>query len=158
MGEFSDELMAIGRLFAGYERDAICCGVVTVPQCLTLQQLLDEPRDIATLAQSANVTSSAMTRLVDGLEKNGWIERRRGADDRRRIEVTLTRSGRELADQLRALTERTLSAVESKIPRQKRAQVRDALRLLRQALEQSKQMLAACRQPQLGDVRPRARE
>lgn len=149
MRAFTHELMAICRSFGAFERDAVCCGVVTVPQCLALQELLEAPLDIATLAQSSNVTSSAMTRLVDGLEKNGWVERRRDDDDRRRIEVVLTRSGRKLAEQLRDLTEQTVLAVVAKIPHEKREQVLESLRLMNEALSKSKDALAACCQGQL---------
>jgi MarR family transcriptional regulator, 2-MHQ and catechol-resistance regulon repressor len=145
--EFTRELIAICRTFGMFERDAVCCGQVTVAQCLALQQLLAEPRDIASLAESSGVTSSATTRLVDGLEKSGWVGRSRAGDDRRRIEVSLTPAGRELAERLRAQTELTVSAVVARIPRAKRGQVLDSLRLVREALAQSRQELVACCQP-----------
>jgi DNA-binding MarR family transcriptional regulator len=145
--EFTRELIAICRTFGMFEREAVCCGEVTVAQCLALQELRATPRDIASLAESAGVTSSATTRLVDGLEKSGWVERSRPGDDRRRIEVALTPAGRELADRLDAQTELTVSAVVSRIPRAKRAQVLESLRLVRAALGQSRQAIAECCPP-----------
>jgi MarR family transcriptional regulator, 2-MHQ and catechol-resistance regulon repressor len=142
--EFTRELIAICRTFGMFEREAVCCGQVTVAQCLALQELLAAPRDIASLAEASGVTSSATTRLVDGLEKSGWVERSRADDDRRRIEVSLTAAGRELAERLSAQTDQTVSAVVARIPRAKRAQVLDSLRLVRDALGQSRQALAAC--------------
>ncbi len=147
MSEFTQELIAICRTFGIFEREAVCCGEVTVAQCLALQELLSGPRDIASLAESSGVTSSATTRLVDGLEKSGWVVRRRADDDRRRIEVELTQPGRELAERLHAQTEASVSAVVSRIPRAKRAQVLESLRLVRTALGQSKAALAGCCQP-----------
>ena len=41
-----------------------------------------------------------ITRLIDRLERKGWVERRRTAEDRRRVVCTLTASGLELLNQL----------------------------------------------------------
>jgi DNA-binding MarR family transcriptional regulator len=142
--QLSRELIAICRVFGFFEREAICGGLVTVPQCLVLQSLLDAPRDIASLASLSRVTSSGMTRLVDGLEKHGWIERRRAEEDRRRIEVTLTSAGRRLAERLSIQTDATLTAVLSHVPEEKHESVLEALRLLRQALESSRDAIGAC--------------
>jgi DNA-binding MarR family transcriptional regulator len=144
MTDFSSELIAICRIFGVFEREQVCCGTVTVPQCLVLQALLEEERDINGLAELSHVTASAMTRLVDGLEKNGWIERERGADDRRRIVVTLTASGRAEAERLRSLTDRSVEAVLSKIPKDKRAQVLESVHLVREALEGARDTLKNC--------------
>ncbi len=144
MKDFSSELIAICRIFGVFEREQVCCGTVTVPQCLVLQALRDEERDINGLAELSHVTASAMTRLVDGLEKNGWVTRARGADDRRRIVVTLTESGRAEAERLHVLTERSVEAVLSKIPKNKRAQVMESVHLVRKALEGARDTLKNC--------------
>jgi DNA-binding MarR family transcriptional regulator len=41
-----------------------------------------------------------ITRLLDRLEKAGWIERRRSTEDRRKVEVSLQLEGRELVARL----------------------------------------------------------
>ena len=144
MKEFTSELIAISRIFGVFEREQVCCGTVTVPQCLVLQGLLEGESDINGLAEQSHVTASAMTRLVDGLEKNDWIRRERGADDRRRILVTLTESGRAEAERLRSLTELSVDAVLDKIPANKRAQVMESVHLVRQALEGARDTLKNC--------------
>ena len=45
------------------------------------------------LAQELGVSNAGMTGRLDGLEKQGWIKRLPGADDRRRVDVEVTRSG-----------------------------------------------------------------
>lgn len=45
------------------------------------------------LAQELGVSNAGMTGRLDGLEKRGWIKRMPGADDRRRVDVEVTRSG-----------------------------------------------------------------
>lgn len=41
-----------------------------------------------------------ITRLLDRLEKAGWIERRRSTEDRRKVEASLRAEGRELVARL----------------------------------------------------------
>ena len=144
MKEFTSELIAISRIFGVYEREQVCCGTVTVPQCLVLQALRDGDSDVNGLAELSHVTASAMTRLVDGLEKNGWVTRERSDEDRRRIMVALTESGRAEAERLYMLTQRSVDAVLEKIPANKRAQVIESIQLVRRALEGARDTLNNC--------------
>lgn len=138
MSRFAPELMALGRAFGLFERDAICCGTVSAAQCAALQELLRGPRDVGRLAAVMGVAQSSMTRLVDGLEKRGWVERYRAGDDRRRVEVVLTAAGRKEASRLSGLTEETLSTIRQRIPQEKREQVLESLTLLRAAIEEAR--------------------
>ncbi|RLB48267.1 MAG: hypothetical protein DRI90_25545, partial [Deltaproteobacteria bacterium] len=70
MSDLTAELVRICRHFGVFERESVCCGSVTVPQCLVLQELLEAPRDMSALAAQAGASLSAMTRLVDGLERH----------------------------------------------------------------------------------------
>jgi DNA-binding MarR family transcriptional regulator len=133
--ELADELIAICRHIGAYERESVCCGTVTVPQCLVLQQLRAGPLDMGALASSAGSSVSAMTRLVDGIERRGWAERVRDAEDRRRVVVQLTAAGAGEADRLRASTDELLAVLFERIPADRRAQVIESLRLVRQALD-----------------------
>jgi DNA-binding MarR family transcriptional regulator len=45
------------------------------------------------LAQDLGVSNAGMTGRLDGLEKKGWIKRMPGAEDRRRVDVEVTRTG-----------------------------------------------------------------
>jgi DNA-binding MarR family transcriptional regulator len=45
------------------------------------------------LAQDLGVSNAGMTGRLDGLEKKGWVKRMPGADDRRRVDVEVTRAG-----------------------------------------------------------------
>jgi len=132
---FTSELTALGRAFGLFERDAICCGTVSVAQCAALQELLRGPREVGRLATVMGVAQSSMTRLVDGLEKRGWVERVREGDDRRRVEVVLTVAGRKEATRLNGLTEDILSTIQQRIPEGKQEQVLESLALLRAAIE-----------------------
>ena len=145
MSPFTEDLLAICRAFGLYERETICCGTVTVSQCVVMQRLLvgEEP-DISSLAELLGVTRGAMTRLVDGLEGRGYVARVRSAEDRRRVAVRLTAEGRAEAERLRALTERAIGAVLERVPPDKRALVREAVGLVRAALHEARADVAAC--------------
>jgi DNA-binding MarR family transcriptional regulator len=65
------------------------------------------------LAQELGVSNAGMTGRLDGLEKQGWIKRMPGAEDRRRVDVEVTRAGAALwrqAMDLRGTAEDQLAA------------------------------------------------
>lgn len=140
----TDEVIAIARHFGAFERETICCGTVTVPQCVALQLLLDGPLDVGQLATRMGGSASATTRLVDGLVKRGSVRRVEAADDKRRVTVELTPEGTTEAAGLRDVTVQGVCAILDHVPRGKRAQLLESLRLLRGALEKGKAALACC--------------
>lgn len=133
----ASELVGIARLFAVFERDAVCGGDVTVAQCFALQELLGGPLDNSTLASRASCSVSAMTRLVDGLERKGWVRRTRSKADRRHVAVALTGAGRARAESLVAHTNAAVAAILAQIPAARHAAILEALRELREAMERA---------------------
>ena len=134
MSPFTTELIRICRYFDMFERDVVCCGNVSVPQCLVLQELLAGSRDNSGLAEFAGVSPSSMTRLVDGLERKGWVERVRSTEDRRKVIVRLNDAGREEAERLRRTTDQAVGAVLARIPPHRHMQVLGAMRLVHGAM------------------------
>lgn len=63
----------------------------------TLHQLMirDTPGHASPsdLADDLGISGAGMTGRLDALERAGWIQRRPSADDRRRVEVEVTRTG-----------------------------------------------------------------
>jgi DNA-binding MarR family transcriptional regulator len=63
----------------------------------TLHQLMirDTPglASPSALAEDLGISNAGMTGRLDALERAGWIQRRASADDRRRVQVEVTRSG-----------------------------------------------------------------
>lgn len=135
--DFTDELLSIVRQFGTVERDAVCCGDVTVKQCMALQILHDEPLAVGALADRMGVTPGATTRLVDGMLGRGWLERRRDPDDRRRVLLELTDEGRHEAEQLRGITEGFVAEVVEELPEGERSTILSALRSVREAFERT---------------------
>ena len=92
------------------------------------------------MAAWGGVSNSAMTRLFDGLERRGYIERVRSDSDRRRVEIVLTKAGRAEAERLRQFTLQALEAVYLAIPRDQRRQVVDSVQLLQQAIARAREL------------------
>jgi DNA-binding MarR family transcriptional regulator len=74
---------------------------LTTPQHLTLLALEDGPLSVSEVAERTGVAVSTATRMLQSLERSGWIRRAAtGADeDRRRRPVELTRAGRRVMGQ-----------------------------------------------------------
>lgn len=142
--ELKDALVGLARRFGVFERDAICCGTVTVPQCMALQYLLEEPRDVSSIGEQLGVTVSASTRLVDGLVRRGWVERTRDPSDRRRVLVGLSEPGRAEAERLEGLTEQMIDRVLEHVPEGERGSITHSLVLLRDALDRSLESATGC--------------
>ena len=139
-----EDVVAFFRLFGAFERELICGGTVTPAQCVLLQTLRGEAWDVSTLASHARVTKGAMTRLIDGLIKRGWVERTRDEADGRRVMVTLTRKGQAEAARLAQLTEDSVRLLMDRIPKNKRKQVIESIRWLRVAAEETRDQLDCC--------------
>lgn len=118
------------------ERDLVCCGDVSVAQCVAMQLLHASPMDSSTLAEQTGVTKGAVTRLVEGLDKRGWIKKKADKSDGRRFVLSLSVAGRKKAKALEGLTEATVHALFERIPKDEHDKVRESLRLLRTAAEQ----------------------
>lgn len=58
-------------------------------QCLNLLTLAAEPRTTGQIAELTGLTSGSATRLVDRLERGGYVRRERDAHDRRKVLVRL---------------------------------------------------------------------
>ncbi|MDH3200700.1 MAG: MarR family transcriptional regulator [Myxococcales bacterium] len=139
-----DDVIAFCRMFSVFEREEICCGTVTPAQCVLLQTLRSGEWDVSSLAAQTRVTKGAMTRLIDGLEKRGWVSREQSNDDGRRFVVSLTADGEKESKRLVQLTEKSIATILGRIPEEERDQAIRSLRLLRQAAEQTRSQLDCC--------------
>lgn len=67
---------------------------MTTSQLIVLQNLKAHGEMTARqIAQSMNLTQATVTSLLDRLQERGWITRRRGEQDRRRVYVQLAPAG-----------------------------------------------------------------
>ena len=76
---------------------------VTWPQALSLFVLAEQGQPISAtrLVEHLGLGRTAMTSVVDRLERNGWVERRPSPVDRRTADLVLTDAGRALVESIR---------------------------------------------------------
>ena len=144
MNDLVADIVAFYRLFGMFERDRVCCGTVSVPQCVVLQTLLSDTWDVTSLSQHMRVTKGATTRLVDGLEARELVKRTQDESDGRRHIISLTRAGRKEATRLAAMTEQAIATIMEAIPACDREQVARSVRQLRSAVEEVRDALDCC--------------
>jgi DNA-binding MarR family transcriptional regulator len=132
LAELSAELVRRLRLLE--RREMACCGV-PLSQAMVLQTLLqDGDKRMSDLAACLGVVQSTATRLVEPLERMGLIERRQACDDGRVVEAGLSTSGREVAEKVVLGSLCCSQEILDRVPKAKRAQVIDSMRVLVQAL------------------------
>ncbi|MGB5332658.1 MAG: MarR family transcriptional regulator [Woeseiaceae bacterium] len=144
MSTLVDDVVAFCRMFAMLERDRVCCGTVTIAQCTVLQTLLDGTWDASTLAGQARVTKGAMTRLLDGLQSRGFVERQQDPNDGRRWLIELTTTGTKEAKRLAGMTENAVNLIMSRMPKDMRTPAVALIADLRKAAEEVRDQIDCC--------------
>ncbi len=142
--QFREDLVSLCRAFGVTERDQICCGTVTVPQCIALQTLLEGPHEVGELAERLSSAPSTVTRLVDGLVKRGFVHRERDESDRRKVSASLTEEGKREANRLVQATDGMVKAILGGVPKERRADVMEAVSLLREAVLANRDAIRSC--------------
>jgi DNA-binding MarR family transcriptional regulator len=82
----------------------------------------------ADLARLYDMDPGAVTRMLDRIEAKGLIERLRSADDRRVVELRLTRTGKALAARIPDVLADTLNAVLRGFTHEEVGHLKDMLR------------------------------
>jgi MarR family transcriptional regulator for hemolysin len=88
------------------------------------------------LAEQLEITPITLARLIDRLEAEGWVERRRDPDDRRAHRLFLRRDGREVLERVRPLAQRFLETTFAELSPQARLQLIDMLSVVRASLSE----------------------
>jgi DNA-binding MarR family transcriptional regulator len=90
---------------------------------------------VGALADAAGIAQPTATRMLDGLERQGVIERRPSAEDRRSVSVALTATGRRLLNRKRKLVEEKRRAVFESLDAADRESAARLLRTLAATIE-----------------------
>jgi len=117
---------------------------LTAPQLLALQVLVDELRagggglSLSSLSERMGLAHSTVSGIVDRLERQGLLERRRRAEDRRFVSIELTAPVRAwLEHELPAARRGPLELALERAGSTERARIVEALAALRRLLEAS---------------------
>jgi DNA-binding MarR family transcriptional regulator len=86
------------------------------------------------LAHSLGLSKSAVSRLVDQLEKRGWLERQADEEDGRAWRLKLSPQGRQAARRLDEASLARFAGILNRIPQEARGQIVSSLALLQEAI------------------------
>ena len=110
---------------------------LTLAQYYLLVQLKgDTTRALYQLAEGAGIAAPTATRLVDGLERAGLVERRRSDTDRRTVLVSLTDAGRERLRRKQAQIARRRRTIYERLEPEERRQSERLLHHLAEIIDQ----------------------
>lgn len=125
------------RVFGAFEKIQVNKFGLTVPQSYTLITIHHNKIITMTqLAGSLRVTQTTMTRVVDNLVRDGYIERIRSEEDRRVVEVQLTETGIDIVNKIKALYLEATGLSFAKISRNMWEQINTCLSVLLSAMEE----------------------
>ncbi|MCP4622851.1 MAG: MarR family transcriptional regulator [bacterium] len=117
----------LARFFNQLMREQLMCGPVTVQQCYTLEALVDGPRTMNELAAEVALHQSTLTRVVEKLEKQNLVQRRRLAHNQRSVEVQITEAGKKTHEFLDEASSRMISDLLDYIPRERQVPIVEAM-------------------------------
>lgn len=139
----------LARFINQLMRQQLGCGPVTVQQCYTLEALMTGPRSMKALAAEVALHQSTLTRVVEKLEKQNLVRRRRPADNQRRVEVQITDAGKQIFRFLDDAGSQMISDLLDHIPKNRQAAIVDAMEELAELLnpgnEAFQKLLQGCR-------------
>ena len=105
---------------------------LSTPQHIALIALAEGPLTMSALAAATGVALSTATRMVQTLERDGWVARpsRGPGDDRRRRPVALTPAGRAVMDDANDASRRRIRGLLERLDADDRGAVLQALQAL----------------------------
>ena len=120
--EFHGALTSLIRVYQFRDRDRICCHDLSVTQWYALDSLVSGgPFTLNELAGELYLEKSTMSRVVDGLERKGYVVRNRHPDDGRAVLLEANSKGleihRKIEEEILAGEERLLGGFDPEVRR-----------------------------------------
>lgn len=137
---FSRMMRFMGRL----TREQLACGPVTVQQCYCLEALDDGPRSMSELASEVGLHQSTVTRIVEKLEKLGFVKRSRVVGNQRCVRVELTTEGKEQYAELDKESNALISTLLTFVDEDRRVGIIDSLAFVSELLEPNSPAFQLC--------------
>ena len=122
----------LGRLLDGELAD---CGLSLARMKLLNELCGSGPQHQSVLATRFGLAPRTVTELVDGLERDGLVQRRTDPADRRARQVHLTAAGAQANARAVAVRERVMGRVLGSLGRDNRTELTAALRLIKAELD-----------------------
>jgi DNA-binding MarR family transcriptional regulator len=133
---FARAVQVVARGLGRISRERARSSEVTPQQAETLQ-LIAERGAVSTsqLAVILGIDPSTASRNLAGLEKDGFVTRKKGTDDGRQTDIRLTPRGKRAADSATQGASQAFANLFERVPRTERQRVLDALELVAKALD-----------------------
>src|SRR5688572_14996168 len=121
---FARAVHVVARALARMSRERARSGEVTPQQAETLQLIAERGAvSTSTLAMMLGIDPSTASRNLAGLERAGFITRKKGTDDGRQTDVRLTPRGKRTADSVAADSHQSFLQLMDRLPRTDRQRV-----------------------------------
>lgn len=138
VNEFGELLSVMIRSFAAFERSEIFCRGVTMSQCSTLLGIGKHgTMTMNALSEWMSLATSTMTRIVDNLVRDGYLERTQDPQDRRVVRVSLTEKGGQLYQAIKEIYHGYHRKIVECIPEEELHQVVESLTMLIEAIKKT---------------------
>jgi DNA-binding MarR family transcriptional regulator len=132
--EFAEVFVDFVREFGLLDAETTPCGApMSSAEAHAITVLRNEGLHQGVLGEQIGLGKSSMSRLVDGLERRGWVRRANDPNDGRARILELTDKGHEVATEVIRRRAHRLSTLLEHVPASRRRSVVEALRLLTKA-------------------------
>ena len=133
--EFADKVLEISRDFLKYYSEEAYKVKLTLSQIAILDVLSrDKESTMSDMARAMNVTTAAMTGMIDRLVRDGYVARANDTDDRRVIKIKLTAKGNAAVKSSLENKKHMISRVFGVLPQKERDEYLKILMRIRQVL------------------------
>ena len=104
---------------------------LSVAHFRVLVQLSKGPKTNKDLSEHLGVSVAATSRMVQALIDKDWVERATGIEDRRQVQITLSKSGRQAYDELRRKASLTFAQRFAALSSLEKKQLSEALHTIK---------------------------
>ena len=123
-----ETLRKISRAIGLRSRQLVKTVGLTVPQMLVLKKVVEDGEiAIGHVAEGVSLSQATVTTIVDRLESAGYVVRRRGETDRRKVLIAATGAGREVVAKNPAILQEEFTEAFSKLETWEQTQILSSL-------------------------------
>jgi DNA-binding MarR family transcriptional regulator len=125
----------LARFINQLMREQLFGGPVTMQQCYTLEALINGPKSMSALAAEVALHQSTLTRIVEKLEKQNLLIRKRKENNQRTVEVQITEAGKQIHALIEEQSSQMISELLDLIPQSHQVSVVEAMEELANLLD-----------------------
>ncbi|MFB1052185.1 MarR family winged helix-turn-helix transcriptional regulator [Paraliobacillus sp. JSM ZJ581] len=142
IAEIERELRYISGIIKQKGREILNNYPITTPQFIALQWLLEDgDLTIGELSNKINLAFSTTTDLVDRMEKNSLVERKKDTKDRRVVRIHLLDKGKQIIQEVIEKRQVYLQDVLNDVPNDKVDVLYNVLQLLHNQMKMDKEKI-----------------